>query len=76
MFATFLAFIKKVWLSWAGLFSAIPYGNPYLASAVLFLLLCIAIVLFQEIEWRLRSSKARTPDDEWISTWCKVRNYK
>ncbi len=76
MFGILLTFVKKAWLSWAGLFSAIPYGNPYLASAILFVILCIIIVLFQKIEWRPGASKTTDPDEEWLKTWCRVMNIR
>jgi hypothetical protein len=27
--------IMDIWFSWSGLFETVPYGNPYIASAVL-----------------------------------------
>ncbi len=37
-----LMMIQNAWESWAGLFSAVPYGDPYLAFATLFILVVMA----------------------------------
>jgi hypothetical protein len=34
--------IQTTWYAWAGLFSGLPYGDPYLAFATLFILVITA----------------------------------
>ena len=41
MFDAFLNIVLGTWDFWCGLFSLLPYGNPYIATVVLFALLAV-----------------------------------
>ena len=42
MFDAFLNIVLGTWDFWCGLFSLLPYGDPYIATVVLFALLAMA----------------------------------
>ena len=37
-----LTIIQRAWNSWTGLFDGLPYGDPYVAFATLFVLIVVA----------------------------------
>ena len=42
MFYAFQNFVLGTWAFWSGLFRLLPYGDPYIASVVLFALFAMA----------------------------------
>ncbi len=42
MFYAFQNIVLGTWDFWCGLFGPLPYGDPYIASAVLFVLVAMA----------------------------------
>ncbi len=42
MFYTFQNMVLETWGFWTGLFEFLPYGDPYIAIAVLFVLAAMA----------------------------------
>ena len=45
MMYQFQPLIQGIWSSWCGLFKFLPYGDPYIATVVLFVLVAIAAKL-------------------------------
>ena len=37
--------IQQAWYSWSGLFEDLPYGDPYVAGATLFVLMAVVAKL-------------------------------
>ena len=46
MFLKFQYIVFEAWGTWSGLFEALPYGDPYIATIVLFALTAAAAKLF------------------------------
>ncbi|MCH7937920.1 MAG: hypothetical protein IH994_12665 [Proteobacteria bacterium] len=46
MFFQFQYFVLESWGVWSGLFEPLPYGDPYIATIVLFSLTAAAVKLF------------------------------
>ena len=46
MFLKFQYLVFETWGAWSGLFEPLPYGDPYIASIVLFSLVSAAAKLF------------------------------
>jgi hypothetical protein len=46
MFLKFQYLVLEAWGAWSGLFEPLPYGDPYIASIVLFSLVAAAAKLF------------------------------
>ncbi len=42
MFYTFQIMVLESWDFWCGLFSLLPYGDPYIATAALFALVAVS----------------------------------
>lgn len=40
-----VSMIQEAWYSWSGLFRGLPYGDPYVAGAALFVLMVVAAKL-------------------------------
>jgi len=45
MFLKFQYFVFEAWGAWSGLFEPLPYGDPYIATIVLFSLVAAAAKL-------------------------------
>ena len=45
MFYTFQKLIIETWDSWCGLFSPLPYGDPFVATFVLIALMAMTVKL-------------------------------
>ncbi len=37
-----ISIVQKAWSMWSGMFQGMPYGDPYVAIAVLFVLFVVA----------------------------------
>ncbi len=37
-----IAIVQEAWSMWSGLFQGLPYGDPYVATAALFVMFVIA----------------------------------
>jgi hypothetical protein len=74
MYTPFVLFIQKIWLGWASIFSPIPYGNPYIAFLVFFIVMICLISLAMNIRIKHTASKKFKQEDDRLKVWCKVMN--
>jgi hypothetical protein len=48
MFHTFRSVVFETWDAWNGMFSELPYGDPYISSAALFFVVAMTCKLVSE----------------------------